>query len=401
MKSRSLHVGKANIILGLILLLIVSATVYIYLQIRTDEIETAVKEEKTIKLLLIVRGKEHSGFSEAIFFQSGTGKAAVIDVPMNTAVMLENKSRIDRIDTGFDASNPETYLARVEKLFNQEIPYYIYVDSENYQKIIDLVEGVNLFIANPVETSFRGETALLPSGSVTLDGAKAITYGLYKEDDGQRPERVSRRQKLVQASLKKFSQKAEYLQQPEVLSTMHALIRSNMSKHALGSLLRGLGYLDQDQIVFQRVLGDLRRVDEEELIFPHYEGSLLRETVNQTLVSLNNADVISSEELNVTIEVLNGTLRNGLAARTTQIFESYGYDVSRVANADSQDREETVVIDRRGSISAAQKVAKVIRCDNVISEPRTNPGEEPPVQHNEIDVTVILGKDFDGRYCKE
>lgn len=401
MKSRSLHVGKASIILGLILLIIIAAAVYIYLQIRTDEIENAVNQESTIKLLLIVGGKEQPGFSEAVFFQSGTGKAAVIDVPMNTGVMLENKSRIDRIDSGFDPSNPEQYLARVEKLFDQEIPYYIYLDSTDYRKIIDLAEGVNLFIANPVETSFRGQTVLLPSGSVTLDGTKAMIYGLYKEDGGKRPERVSRRQKLVQATLKKISQQSDYLIQPEVLSTIHSLMQSNISERALGSLLRGLASLDQDQIVFQRVLGDSRRVDGEELLFPHYEGSLLRETVSQTLASLKNDDVVSSEELNVTIEVLNGTLRNDLAARTSQIFKSYGYAVSRVANADSQDREETVVIDRRGNISAAQKVAKVIRCDNVISEPKTGNGGQPPSEQSKIDVTVILGKDFDGRYCKE
>jgi anionic cell wall polymer biosynthesis LytR-Cps2A-Psr (LCP) family protein len=400
-KSRSLHFGKAGILLTLILLVLAAAAIFIYLQIRTDEIGTAVKDDRTIKVLLIVDGQQQPGFSEALFFQSGTGKAAIIDVPMNTGVLLQSKNRIDRIDTGFSPQNPEEYVSRVEKLFDAEIPWYIYLDSEDYRKIIDIIEGVDLFIANPVETSFRGSLSLLPSGSVTLDGAKAMVYGLYEAKGEQPSERVGRRQKLVQATVKKISTLGEYVRQPEVLSPLYSLMKTNLSRRALESLVSALGRLDQDQIVFQRVLGNTRTVEGEELLFPHYEGTLLRETIDQTLKSLNNAEVVSNEELNLTLEILNGTMRNGLAGRTSQVFKSFGYDVARVANAESQDREETVIIDRRGNITAAQKVANIIQCDNVISEPEAVSEEGPAERRERIDVTVILGKDFDGRYCKE
>jgi anionic cell wall polymer biosynthesis LytR-Cps2A-Psr (LCP) family protein len=408
LKTRSLQYGKAGIILGLIFLLLIAAAVFIYLQIRTDEIGNTVKEERTIKLLLIVGGAEEgapdTGFSEAIFFQSGTGKAAIVDVPMNTGVLLQSENRIDRIDTGFSPEDPGEYRDRVAKLLDTELPYYIYLDSAEYRKLIDIIEGVDLFIANPVETIFRGQTALLPSGSVTLDGAKAMLYGLFEDENEPEAERVGRRQKLVQATLKKISVRSDYILQPQVLSTMRDLMRTNISERALGSLAEALGRLDQDQIVFQRVLGNTREVEGEELLFPHYEGTLLRETIEQTLTSLNNAEVVSNEELNLTLEILNGTMRNGLAGRTSQVFKSFGYDVARVANAQSQDREETVIIDRIGNLTAARKVANIIQCDNVISRPQQateEPAEAPAATRERIDVTIILGKDFDGRYCKE
>jgi hypothetical protein len=113
---------------------------------------------------------------------------------------------------------------------------------------------------------------------------------------------------------------------------------------------------------------------------------------------------VSNEELNLTLEILNGTMRNGLAGRTSQVFKSFGYDEARVANAQSQDREETVIIDRIGNLTAARKVANIIQCDNVISRPQQateEPAEAPAATRERIDVTIILGKDFDGRYCKE
>lgn len=400
--SRSIRFGKATIFLVLIVVLLAAAAVFIYLQIRTDEVGTAVKEGGTIKLLLIVGGAEEPGFSEAIFFQSSTGKAAIVDIPMNTGVLLQSENRIDRIDTGFNPDNPEQYRSRVERLLDTEIPYYIYLDSEDYRKIIDILEGVELFIANPVETTFRGRQALLPSGSVTLDGAKALIYALYQEEQEQRTERVGRRQKLVQATLKKLSDRSDYVRNPEVLARSSSLMTTNLSRRALSSLFEALGRLDQDQIVFQRVLGNPRTVEGEELIFPHYEGTLLQETIDQTLTSLNNAEVVSNEELNLTLEILNGTMRNGLAGRTSQVFKSFGYDVARVANAEFQDREDTVIIDRQGNMTAARKVAGIIKCNNVISEPEAASGDMPaPTEGEQIDVTVILGKDFDGRYCKE
>jgi hypothetical protein len=166
--------------------------------------------------------------------------------------------------------------------------------------------------------------------------------------------------------------------------------------------MNSFSVLDEDQFIFQRVLGKEQNVEGETLLFPHYDGTLLKETVEQTRKSLENAEVMSTDQLNVTIELLNGTLKNGLAGRTSQVFKSFGYDVARVSNASRQDREKTVVIARTGNISAAQRVANIIRCKNVVSGmDKVEENTTETVGGEPVDVTVILGKDFDGRYCKE
>jgi hypothetical protein len=75
------------------------------------------------------------------------------------------------------------------------------------------------------------------------------------------------------------------------------------------------------------------------------------------------------------------------------VFQSFGYEIVSLANADSADYLNTVVLDRKGRLEAAQKVAELIRCKRVYS--RLSEGGDLT-----IDVTVLLGKDFDGRYCK-
>ena len=225
---------------------------------------------------------------------------------------------------------------------------------------------------------------------------------MYQEPNERENARITRRQKFVQSLFKKFGEKKDYLQNEHVQEAVLKNIETDLSGRAVISLLQSFTHLDYEQVVFQRVLGNERRVDGKTLLFPYYEGNLIKETVQQTLSSLRNKEVVSTEELNVTLELLNGTDRNGLAGRTSQVYKSFGYDVARIGNSESQDHEKTLVIDWTGDISAAQQVANVIQCKNV--ESRTSEAVEAPANApgvDVIDVTIILGKDFDGRYCKE
>ncbi len=95
--------------------------------------------------------------------------------------------------------------------------------------------------------------------------------------------------------------------------------------------------------------------------------------------------------------MLNGTIQNGLASRTSQIFQSFGYEIQKVGNADTI-YEKTEIIDNKGDLPSAQRLAKIIRCNNVSSRPVVEEGIEEIIA---ADITIIIGKDFDGRYCKE
>jgi hypothetical protein len=152
--------------------------------------------------------------------------------------------------------------------------------------------------------------------------------------------------------------------------------------------------LNYEKIVFQRVLGSSRVVDGKELLFPHFDGQLLKEIVKQTVETISSQEPFAEDELTVAIEVLNGTSVGGLARRGANVFQSFGYDIVSVANADNQDYQKTVVLDRKGRLEVAQRVADLIRCQRVYSRLEES-GDMT------IDVTIILGTDFDGRYCKE
>jgi anionic cell wall polymer biosynthesis LytR-Cps2A-Psr (LCP) family protein len=371
----------------------------VYTQMRTDSITELIEANQTVSFVLAVGEEGTLLFTQVVFYQYDTGKCALFDIPVNVAVLNAEENKIGPIKKVFDSADPEIYLTHLENLLGIPVEFFLYLEKSNLVKLVDLYEGVDIFIPNPVEFQSEEELILLPSGSVTLDGRKAVIFATYREPQERENEAVTRRQKLVQTLLKKIGEMKAYTENSEVRKTILENVEANFSGRSVISLFEALNKLDYDQVVFQRVLGNERQVGEDFLLFPYYEGKLLKETSQQTLVSLRNKEVVSAEELNVTLEILNGTSQNGLAGRTSQVYRSFGYDIGRVGNAESQDYEKTLVIGWNGEMTAAQQVANIIQCKNVESRNNTNTTDAVPGS-DVIDVTLILGKDFDGRYCK-
>lgn len=399
MRRASEHSKKAVILLSIMILISLATLAFFYLNTRTDEIAVAKAEQKYIPLVISVHEDGQQLFSELFLYHPITGKGSLLDIPGELGMMIDSLNRIDRIDTVYDSEDPSAYRKAVEAVAGIDIPYYITISLDDLEQVIDLLGGIHVFIANPVEYLENGEMVLLPSGSVLLDGAKAKMFASYRDPAESELEMVNRRQRLVQAFLGKLGEEAQLLRQQKGLDLFEDNVETSLSKRALSSYIEGLSIFDADRMIFQRVLGARRMVDGEQLLFPHYEGKLVRETVDQTLISIANEDVVSDEELSLSLRILNGTERNGLAGRTGNVMKSYGYEVSAVGNADEQGLEKTYVLDHTGDITKAQRVAKLIHCNEVKSAADT---DLSPVSGSDIfiDVTIVLGKDFDGRHCK-
>lgn len=90
----------------------------------------------------------------------------------------------------------------------------------------------------------------------------------------------------------------------------------------------------------------------------------------------------------VQVEILNGTMEDGLAARTRAHLRAFGgIDVVDTRNAPDRTQDTTVVIDRVGNLPAARRVAQALGLppSRVRSDPRSDLF---------VDATVLLGADY-------
>ncbi|MBT3275141.1 MAG: LCP family protein [Spirochaetales bacterium] len=400
-RARKRNFDKGIIILILIIVVIAASSTLIALQLRSDKITDDIREGRLISTLVMVHDQEKLLFTELFFYHPLTGNGALLDIPGDWGDIIDSLERMDRIDVLYKPTSPSQYKSKIEDLINRDITYVIDFDLAGVETAVDLLEGLSLFIPNPIEINEDDNLYMIPSGSVVLDGRKIAQYVSYIDLDETELEYRNRHQKFIQALLKSIGKQGTYLTSENVFPQFYRSVTTNMSRRALLSFIDELSSLDADHLISKPVHGDKVKVDDDGqiLLFPYSEGKYVRESVRQLVDALANTEVMSEAELTIALEVLNGTEKQGMASRTKQLFVNFGYEVERIGNAEKDDYEKTVVISRTADLTAAQTIAELIRCNNVEQQQTLEVDTDSDVIT--IDVTVILGKDFDGRYCKE
>jgi hypothetical protein len=97
-----------------------------------------------------------------------------------------------------------------------------------------------------------------------------------------------------------------------------------------------------------------------------------------------HAYAVPSPANRVTVEVLNGTRRQGLARVATRALRERGIDVVFFGNADTL-ADSTRVVVRRGDPGRGKDVVEALGAGRIRIEPDTL---------RRVDVTVIVGEDY-------
>ncbi len=382
---------KSSIFLILILAVILGFAVVVAVNLRSDAVDEAMKRDRILNILFILEVKGKPESTELFCFYPATGKGAILDVPGETGLIIKSLNRVDRIDALYSASNTKPYRDEVARLLDTELPYYVIMDEKGLVQAADVLEGLEVFIPAAINVD-KPQSIHLPSGALILDGDKLVQYATY--EDPQETDAPSRRQKLLQSLLKRMGERSGSLKENAVYSAFRRSMRSNLSDESLGRLIEELAKLDTDRLLLQRVTGAYRKVDGKELLFPHYDGQLVKDIVKQTLNALAISQEGAVADTIYTVEILNGTAQKGLGKRTAEIYSSFGYDVVSIGNADRDDYDKTQVLDRYSNPQAAKTLGAVIRCGTVVEQ-----GVSSASNQAAADFSIILGSDFDGRYC--
>ncbi|QEN07762.1 LytR family transcriptional regulator [Oceanispirochaeta crateris] len=381
------------LLLILIFLILAGLSLYILLTMKIDDYKEMVNDHKLINTIIIIEEEGVPIVTELYYYHPETKKGALLNIPEETGALIQSLNRVDRIDTLYNSEDPSYYLRQIALLTGIEPDFYLQIKTETLISLVDYLEGVEIFLPNSVLIQNDKTNILLPSGSVNLDGDKALDYLTYKIEGESTEDRIKREHELIMGLLKKINNLYSPRFSESFIEYIYPEINTNLDDKSLDSFLHEMVSLEVDRVVFQQVLGTSRKVDSQILYFPHYDGKLLRETVKQMQDSLSDFDVLKDEKLVVSLEIQNGTSRNGLASRTAQVFKSYGYEIASVKNADSSRYDNTVILDKKGDPAAAQRVANLIKCQRIHTDVDQNRDET-------VDIIIILGKDFDGRYVK-
>lgn len=406
MKSMGRSVGgnKGGLFLVLIFVILVAVTTFIAFSLKVDTVDESLKNDSVIKTLIVLEDKKQVLFSDVFIYYPVSKRGALINILGNTGAIFESLGRVDRIDAIYTEKGIDVFKSEIENLIGQPVPFYLEMSLSNFSELTDMLGGLKVFVPAPVDVKTDdGERWLLPSGSVTLDGSKINTYLTYTKPEETESEVVDRRQNVILAFLSAINRDSRTLLNKNNFRFYQKRISSNLKEKDLHKLFSEISNVDYERLIPQSITGSRRMVDGKELLFPFYDGQLIKDVVKQVSNALVDLEDMSVNRIYV-LEIQNGTLVQGLARNTAALLKSAGYDVLSTLNAERQDIEKTQIINHIGNADIAKNLGDFIHCTNIVDE-EIKPDSEDNYDNgyessSNVDFTIILGKDFDGRYVK-
>lgn len=397
MSSKS-SVNKGSIFLVLIFMILAITAVVMIFALQTDTVGDMLKNDELVKILIVLKKDGTPICTDVLIYYPVSRRGALFDIPGNTGAIFSSIGRTDRIDQVYVEKGIDVYKSEIQKLTGTSIPFTLEIDLEDFSVLTDLLGGLRVFVPTAVDyISTDNQRILLPSGAVTLDGDKIADYLTYALPEDTNSDIQDRKQNAVVAFFSALNTNKSTVFNKKVFPFFGQHIQSNVDEEGLYKLLSEISAIDAERLMPQTVLGASRIVEGKTLLFPYYDGQLIKDVFKQTTTALVSASGQVASRVYV-LEIQNGTTVQGLAKNTAAILQGAGYDVLSTINAESNDIDSTMIIDHIGNEAEAKVLADFILCENIVTEEVKTDDELEA--DSLVDFTIILGKDFDGRYVR-
>lgn len=310
---------------------------------------------------------------------------------------------------GYPGGGPALAAKTVENNLGIPIHYYVRIDFDVFVEVIDRIGGIEIYVeqeirdptypSNDPADPYGYDPLHIEAGRQHFDGELALKYARTRHSRGGDFDRARRQQKVIKTVFQKVTQlrmlPTLIAQAPQMWRAVQDSLETDMQLDEAVALARLVNELDSDDIRFG--------VIDERYTIPYVTESgaevliLLRDRMRELRDELFTAEEAPTEmapgsdpqltKEGATIEVLNGTLAQGLAADVTERLREEDLNVVYSGNADRQDIEESLVVAHTDKIFTAEFVARLLD----LPASAVVQGSEPTAEY---DISLILGADY-------
>lgn len=281
-----------------------------------------------------------------------TNEVRMLSIPRDLWVSIPGHGE-NRINAAYALGGPRLMVETIKENLNVPINNYVEIDFVGFQALVNDLGGVDIDFPYAARDSKSGLD--IPAGTGTLNGEQALAYARarhyqeYQNGSWQSVEasdigRTGRQQEVMKALISSLKSPSSVAEAGSIASTMsnHMTIDSNLANESVPSMVwdyKGIitGSIDGETLptTGQTIGGASVQVVKE----PEASEVLASFRVGSSLVD--------SEPL--TLEVLNGTSRDGAAGAMSERLQALGFTVDSIGNAGTNSYVETTVIVPEGS----------------------------------------------------
>jgi LCP family protein required for cell wall assembly len=334
----------------------------------------------------------------------------------------------DRINTAnvygesrkYPGGGPALLIRTIEANFSISIDYYIMVDFQGFEKIVDTLGGIDVSVPKTLhDTKYPNPKPQDPYGMKTvhfdpglqhMSGQRALEYARSRMSTTDF-DRANRQQLILLAIREKALSLNIITKLPSLITTMGNMVKTDMTLNEeleLAALAPQVDIANLKRAVIQKplVYGYTRPADKAQVQLPKWDliQPVIQDLFSTPLVvestptpapptptpTLAPVEIEALQQLaqeGARIAVQNGTSEPNFAARVAAWLIEQGYQVVEFGDADRLDYPNSVVVDYTGkTFTLEQLIAKFqVAPENVRRS--TN-------LRSQIDIRIIVGQDF-------
>lgn len=207
---------------------------------REDE-EVDLKGKKPFSILLMGIDKEGEGLDRGrsdtmmvMAVNPENKKTTLVSIPRDTRTEIVGKDIDDKINHAHAFGGAGMSMNTVQNLLDIPIDYFVSVNMEGIQQIVDAVGGITV---TPSLSFNQSGYSFVEGQPTTVDGAAALAYSRMRKQD---PEgdfgRQERQREIVLAVLNKAASFDSILNYQSVLKTMENNLQTNLEFNEMVSI---------------------------------------------------------------------------------------------------------------------------------------------------------------------
>ncbi len=196
-----------------------------------EETKTLIEREKPFCILIMGVDKREGDKGRAdtliaLTVNPTLNTTKMVSIPRDTRTEIVGHGTVDKINHSYAFGNEEMTVRTVEKFLNIPVDYYVKVNLDSFQDIVNTVGGVT--VNNPF--AFEEEGIQYSKGNITLDGREAMWYVRMRKGDPKGDfGRQNRQRQMIQAIASKLKNPSVLMNYQEIFDSLGKNVRTNLT----------------------------------------------------------------------------------------------------------------------------------------------------------------------------
>ena len=350
-------------------------------------------------------------------------------MPRDTRVNIPERG-MNKVNHAYAYGGAPLLKETVSNLLGIPIDHYIQINLKGIEMMIDALDGLSLTAEKDLRYTDRagGLDIDIKKGTHVLKGKEAIQFLRFRQDSEGDIGRIRRQQHFLKRLAEKVSSMGTLFELPGLISKLNQTFQTDLKTKELIGL--ALGFKDVYQsghIETGTIPGAIRLINGASYWKPDLNA--MENSISNTLIGFNThtlvvtppspniqtPDVVASVEprrqvtlsevtriteqtplvtekkvilnANLSVEVLNGVGKGGLAQLVASKLKKLDIKVTRFDNAGTFNYPETLIVDWKGKVESSLALAQElgIAPSNIIVYDRPN---------KKLDITIVIGQDW-------